>query len=86
MGRGHIILKCAVIEPFNFSEKNSYRKILTGQLWRRMSMGGGLAPLQSFWPLKKGIRIFDFRSKKPYPDFLASWINTNTPKKNVKKK
>ena len=33
----------------------------SGDFREKMTLGGGLGPLQSFWSLKKGIRTFNFR-------------------------
>jgi hypothetical protein len=51
----------------------------------KRDVGGGLVALQSFWPLKKSTRTFNFSSNEPSPDVLRPLVRYNHLWKKQKK-
>ena len=47
-GRGHVISKDIVIQPFNYAEQNNYLKIFIRRFWEKSGVRGGLVTFRFF--------------------------------------
>ena len=66
--------------------KMAISKLLSVDFGKKMSVGGGLGPLQFFRSLKKGTRTVNFRWSEPSATFYHHWVDTITPEKKKQKK
>ena len=80
----HVNSKSIGIESFNYAEQYANLKIFIERLWRIRHVGGGLTALQSFWLLKRALKLL-ILLKWALSRYYRTSGSIRSPEKNINK-